>query len=200
MRTGKYNGPAMTYVNPRFTPAECENAAIATTTTAPDTRTCAQGGLCRVGDEGQRGGVVIAVNNSKPRGQRNVEMAKYGWLYARGDCEQSGLFNSCIGGEWAEWKASGTGDHYRFPTVAELQSIRFLSQANKDKLGLRDSSYYSSENCGRYMTTNVPLESWTEGGSQAMSYNITDAHCAVRWKTGDPSPEIIAFTRPVRNF
>ena len=217
MRTGKYNGPAMTYVNPRFTPAECENAAIATTTTAPDTRTCAQGGKCKVGDVGQRGGVVISVDNSKPRGQRNVEMAKYGWLRGLNDCEGTSLGFSCNGAPFESWKAGRTGDNYRFPTIAELQSIRYLSQANKDILGLIDGVYWSSESCGKYMMVNVPLTSPAErlqrdgkplgdltsaatNPNDMPSFNIIDAHCGVRVRTGDPAPDLYGYTRPVRNF
>ena len=214
-RTGKYTGPAMTYKNPTYSPTECETIPFVTTTTSPDTRTCAQGGPCKIGDEGQRGGVVISVDNSKPKGTRNVEMAKYGWKFGRDDCEGTTFGDSCVGGEWEKSKASGMGDRYRYPTVAELQKVRTLSSTAQQKLGLINGVYWASDDCGKLMNVNVPLSGPADSGGLGKrsdklmdaldpqdlpSFSIVNAHCAVRISDGSVRADTIAYTRPVREF
>ena len=209
VRKGTYSGPAMTYKNPTYSPAECETVAMATTTTTPTTRTCAQGGPCRIGDEGQRGGIVISVDNSKPRGQRNVEMAKFGWKFGRDDCAGSSFGFPCGTGEWDPITAGSIGDGYRLPNVAELQAVSKLPSATRDKLKLIDHYYWTSESSGKNMNVSVPLSSnigvdnkgkLRREGTATSTYSFVDAHWAVKISTGFTVSETYAYMRPVRAF
>jgi hypothetical protein len=199
----------MTYKNPTYSPAECETVAMATTTTTPTTRTCAQGGPCRIGDEGQRGGIVISVDNSKPRGQRNVEMAKFGWKFGRDDCAGSSFGFPCGTGEWDPITAGSIGDGYRLPNVAELQAVSKLPIATRDKLKLIDHYYWTSESSGKNMNVSVPLSSnigtddkgkLRREGTATSTYSFVDAHWAVKISTGSTVSETYAYMRPVRAF
>jgi hypothetical protein len=209
VRKGTYSGPAMTYKNPTYSPAECETVAMATTTTTPTTRTCAQGGPCRIGDEGQRGGIVISVDNSKPRGQRNVEMAKFGWKFGRDDCAGSSFGFPCGTGEWDPITAGSIGDGYRLPSVAELQAVSKLPGATRDKLKLIDHYYWTSESSGKNMNVKLALDSGIgvddknklrREPNATTSYSLVDAHWAVKISTGFTVSETYAYMRPVRAF
>ena len=195
VRRGTYTGPAMNPKNPTYSPAECETVPMATTTTAVSTRTCAQGGWCQVGDEGQRGGVVISVDNTKPRGQRNVEIAKFGWRFGLNDCAGTSLFSSCSPGEWSSATASGMGDGYRLPTIDELQLVLKLPDAARARLQLINHYYWTGESSGKNLQVNVPLDR-----GDPFTYDRVETHWAIKISTGLAVAETYAYMRPVRAF
>lgn len=163
VRTVEYTGPAMTVSTYKWSPAKCETTSPPTTTATTLPATCQQRGLCRVGEVGPHGGIIITVNQWVKDGPQYTEMAVP--TGARPDCQGTAIFDSCTRREWDNGTYSAPFGQY--PTRQDLLSIsRNLSLYSK--LQLRNAYYWTNE----YIGVNGLLKSDFTGGLSDVAQNL----------------------------
>ena len=98
---------------PTTTEAVTTTVAPTTTTTIPRDLTCAEGGVCKQGDTGPAGGIVVLSNFDLSAPGRLIEVAPVTWYasYQRGNNFAEGL----VYGRKSDW---------RLPTFLELMAMR----------------------------------------------------------------------------
>ena len=163
VRTVEYNGPAMTVAPYKWSPAKCENTSPPTTTATTLPATCQQRGLCRVGDIGPYGGIIITVNQSVNDGPQYTEMAVV--TATKTDCQGSAEFDKCTRRAWDNGTYSAPFGQY--PTREDLYSIS-RNWRLFERLKLRGSYYWTNE----YVGTNGLLKSDFTGGIGDVAKNL----------------------------
>jgi len=163
VRTVKYDGPNMTVTPYKFTPTKCENTSPPTTTATTLPASCQQRGLCRVGEVGPHGGIIITVDQSVKDGPRYTEMALL--TNTNPDCNGTAIFDSCTRREWDNGTYSAPFGEY--PTRQDLTSIS-RNRALYSRLNLRNAYYWTNE----YVGVNGVLKSDFTGSLSDVAQNL----------------------------
>lgn len=189
VRSVRYTGSPTLPEGPKWTPAKCEKTAIATTTTSTIPATCRSGGLCRLGDVGMFGGIIVGIDTSVADGPMYTEMS----TDSRRDCTgTSNIVSSCTMGPWSA--------SIILPTVKDLQNIRALPSAIQRKLNLRANGSYWTNRQGVYQSFGADMSGSLGDMMQSLQAERTEAHYAVNISTGVAAASQFGYLRGVQRY
>ena len=180
--------------------ARCEYQTIPTTTTTTIRVGCAGRGICRVGDVGRYGGIIIAVQFGRSPG--DITYTEMQRATSRNfDCQGSVFGNSCVSGQYDNFVRTrglnGTFDNY--PTTSELRAVAASSDL-KLKLAMRDDWYFSSTyRKTRMLTGDVNADSLADLG-RSLEINDSTLGVAINMGTRAQSELNYAFFRGVNRW
>ena len=140
------------------TPA-CEQKVIPTTTTTTVLVPCSGRGLCKIGDVGPNGGVIIGIAYGSVRGDITYTEMRPAASFSA-DCQQTAIWTGCLGTQYDDWVRyigrNGVFDDY--PTVKELMTLVARPDL-RDRLRIRSNWYFSSIfRISKTLTADMALE------------------------------------------
>jgi hypothetical protein len=189
VRSMRYTGSTALPDGPNWSPAKCENTAIATTTTSTIPATCRTGGLCRLGDVGMYGGVIIGIDTSVANGPMYTEMS----TDSRSDCVgTSNIMSSCTMGPWSA--------SIILPTVKDLQNIRSLPATIKSRLNLRAGGSYWTNRQGVYQSFGADVSGSLNEMMRSLQAERVEAHYVVNIATGVAQVSQTGYLRGVQRY
>ena len=189
VRSMRYTGSTVLPEGPNWTPAKCKNTAIATTTTSTLPATCQSGGLCRLGDIGMYGGVIIGIDTSVANGPMYTEMS----TDSRSDCVgTSNIMSSCTMGPWSA--------SIILPTVKDLQNIRSLPATIRSRLNLRAGGLYWTNRQGVYQSFGADVSGSLNEMMRSLQAERVEAHYVVNISTGADQVSQTGYLRGVQRY
>jgi hypothetical protein len=189
VRSMRYTGSTALPDGPNWAPAKCKNTAIATTTTSTIPASCQTGGLCRLGDIGMYGGVIIGIDTSVADGPMYTEMS----TDSRGDCVgTSNIMSSCTMGPWSA--------SIILPTIKDLQNIRSLPATIRNRLNLRAGGSYWTNRQGVYQSFGADVSGSLNEMMRSLQVERVEAHYVVNIATGVAQVSTSGYLRGVQRY
>jgi hypothetical protein len=189
VRSVRYTGSTVLPEGPNWTPAKCKNTAIATTTTSTIPATCRTGGLCRLGDIGKYGGVIIGIDTRVADGPLYTEMS----TDSRGDCVgTTDIMSKCTMGPWSA--------SIILPTIKDLQNIRSLPATIRNSLKLRAGGSYWTNRQGVYQSFGADVSGSLNEMMRSLQVERVEAHYVVNIATGVAQVATSGYLRGVQRY
>ena len=160
-------------------PTTVPPTTVAPTTVPPKTLTCAEGGVCRAGDRGPAGGVVVLSNFDLSRPGSLIEVAPVTWYFSTDIASRgAAIADGLVFGRKSDW---------RLPTFLDLLAIR------RDRAQFRCPS---QKRCalgfsrGVYLSANEGqgVNGLNFGGNDLVPTRITDGAYVRPVRTVGPVP------------